>query len=140
MDDRFDPELVLVPVDEVDDYFEGRPSSTAKLLNGILLARDSNVPAEDDYRSFWMFSQNRLRGLVSAFFTKLIHFSAGANNIRELRHLILDQKVAAANGCPKKTSWNPSGYGDYPRPVNELLQGIPEVERADCIEMQLIRR
>lgn len=113
------------------------PNAPAKLLDGILLARDPNVAAEDAYRSFWTVSQNRLRGLGPAFFTKLLYFSAEASNTRELRHLILDQKVAAAIGWPKKTWWSPSEYDDYLRLINGLLHSLPEIERADCIEKHL---
>lgn len=113
------------------------PEVGEKLLGGILLARDPEAPAEDAYQAFYASAQYRLKGLGPAFFTKLLYFAAGPSGTRELRHLILDQKVAESIGWPNKVWWDPSEYVDYLELVNETMQQMPEAERSDCIEMRL---
>lgn len=113
------------------------PAVGEKLLEGILLARDPETPAKDAYQAFYATAQYRLKGLGPAFFTKLLYFAADPSDTRELRHLILDQKVAASIGWPNKVWWDTSEYVDYLELVNETMQQMPEAERSDCIEMRL---
>lgn len=115
------------------------PDVGEKLLGGIRLAQDPNVPSEDAYRAFWTRTQYRLKGLGPAFFTKLLYFASRPANDRNLRHLILDKKVATSIGWPNRTWWTPSEYGDYLELINNIMYSMPEAERSDCIEMRLFK-
>lgn len=116
-----------------------QPDVGEKLLCGIMLAKDTNVEAEDAYRSFWTSDQYRLKGLGPAFFTKLLYFAAGPTDSKKMRHLILDAKVAGSIGWPEKAWWTPSEYGDYLELISNVMEHLPEAERSDCLEMRLFK-
>ncbi|MBF6672585.1 hypothetical protein [Glutamicibacter sp. FBE19] len=115
------------------------PDVGEKLLDGIMLAQDPNVEAEEAYRSFWTSNQYKLKGLGPAFFTKLLYFTAGPTDSQKMRHLILDKKVAASIGWPDKAWWTPSEYGNYLELINNVVEHLPEAERSDCLEMRLFK-
>lgn len=115
------------------------PDVGEKLLGGIMLAQNPNVEVEEAYRSFWTSNQYRLKNLGPAFFTKLLYFAAGLTDSQKMRHLILDQKVAASIGWPNKVWWTPSEYGDYLELIDNVMEHLPEAERSDCLEMRLFK-
>ncbi|MGP4996033.1 8-oxoguanine DNA glycosylase OGG fold protein [Glutamicibacter ardleyensis] len=78
-----------------------------------------------------------MKGLGPAFYTKLLHFAASVEHCRQLRHLILDKKVAEAIGWLDKPRCTPEEYRDYLNLINEVHALVTETERADCVEKQL---
>lgn len=114
------------------------PQIGQKLLAGIQKARDPEVSSAAAYESFCSNAQNRILGLGPAFFTKILYFAAEPAKDGHARHLILDQKVAAAIDWPARVWWTPEEYRDYIVLVNETLGQLRDVvERADCIEKAL---
>lgn len=113
------------------------PEFGRKLLAGILLAGDPSVSSAVAYESFYSNAKNRILGLGPAFFTKVLYFASNPGDDRQLRHLILDRKVAATTNWPPRSRWTPAEYSDYITLVNETVEKVPSIERADCVEKYL---
>lgn len=110
-------------------------SAPGRLLEGLTAAAECGAGSGDPvevYRQFCRGGQWRIKYLGPAFFTKLMHFAAGApaspedagsstdGSSTSAHPLILDSRVARSLGWSRRWGWSPEQYGGYLEAVEEL--------------------